>query len=100
MMNIIFDGNNNIEKEIRKNSKIEEKIRIYSFNEFENNKLKSEQIIVIDIKTYNFQDLIELSMLKLINLEELILSNNNISDIKPLTFTKLPNLKKLNLEMN
>ena len=101
MKNINYDDNKiNVDNESEANSEIKEKKKIYTINEFENNMANPEQIGLIEINTYNLHDLTEFSKLNLTYLEVLILKNNNISDIRPLTFAKCQNLKILNLESN
>lgn len=97
MKNIYYDEN-----EINKENEIEtnRKLKIYTFNEFEDNIHNSELISLIDINTYNFYDITILSIHNFTSLEELNLKNNNISDIRALTFARFPNLKILNLENN
>jgi len=60
----------------------------------------ANSIIEIFIKRNNFNDISELCKLDLIKLEKLILSENSISDIKPLINAKFKNIKAIDFEYN
>ena len=80
---------------------LKEQITIYSKRDLlKDLNNKSELIININIKKNNLFDISQICQANLINLEELALSQNNISNIEPLINAKFKKVKKIDLSDN
>ena len=101
-----INSSNTIENKITYNNKIDIKQKdlinvkekrefIYIYNAEYHEKIKSIEIIKC-----NFYDITIFEKAKLINLEVLTLSNNNINNFKQLLLMDSPKLKELNLSSN
>ena len=79
---------------------LKEQITIFFKRDLQKNLNKSELIIKINIKKNNLFDISQICQANLINLEELALSQNNISNIEPLINAKFKKVKKIDLSEN